>query len=239
MMRTGNPALRGDIFTGYGLSGTDAMTIQGTVNKTFVLLFLAMISAFWAWTNPVSAVPFMVPAVIAGFITALITVFKKEWAPVTAPVYALAEGVFLGTFSLMFEVRYPGIVPQAIALTFGTLLCLLAAYRSGLIKVTDNLRLGIISATGAIALVYFVSFILSLFGARPSFIYGSGIFGILFSVVVVAVAALNLVLDFDFIERGAESGAPVYMEWYGAFGLMVTLIWLYIEILRLLSKSRR
>ncbi|HEX9723391.1 MAG TPA: Bax inhibitor-1/YccA family protein, partial [Vicinamibacteria bacterium] len=163
------------------------------------------------------------------------------WSPVTVPIYALLEGLFLGAISSMFEQMYPGIVIQAVGLTFGTLFALLFAYKSGLIKATENFKLGVVAATGAVALIYMASIVLSFFGTSIPYIHESGTIGILFSLAVVVIAALNLVLDFDFIETGAERGAPKYMEWYGAFGLLVTLIWLYLEMLRLLSKlnSRR
>ena len=173
---------------------------------------------------------------IGGFILAMVTVFKKTWSPVTAPLYALVEGFFLGAISAVFELKYPGIVFQAVVLTFGTLGALLAAYRSGLIRATENFKLGVVAATGGIALVYLVSMGLRLFGKDIPLIHESGLVGIGFSLFVVEIAALNLVLDFDFIESGVEAGAPKYMEWYGAFGLMVTLVWLYIEFLRLLAK---
>jgi len=169
-------------------------------------------------------------------ITAFVTVFKKEWSPVTAPVYAVLEGFALGGISAILEARYEGIVIQAVALTFGTAGCLLIAYKSGIIKATENFKLGVFAATGAIGLIYLIGWIMSFFGTSIPAIHENGLIGIGFSLVVVTVAALNLVLDFDFIEKGAEHGAPKFMEWYAAFGLMVTLIWLYLEILRLLSK---
>ena len=175
---------------------------------------------------------------IAGFVVALVTVFKKNWAAVTGPLYAAAEGLFLGGFSALMEAQYPGIVLQAVGLTFGTLFGLLVAYKSGLIRATENFKLGVVAATGGIFVVYLATMGLGFFGVHIPYIHQSGWIGIGFSLFVVIVAALNLVLDFDFIERGAQSGAPHYMEWYAAFGLMVTLIWLYIEILRLLAKSR-
>jgi len=168
----------------------------------------------------------------------LVTIFVKTWAPVTSPLYAVCEGLALGGISAMFEAQYPGIVIQAVALTFGTLFGLLMAYRSGLIKATENFKLGVVAATGSIFLIYLVGFVLGFFGIAIPYIHQSGTIGILFSLFVVVVAALNLVLDFDFIESGVASGAPKYMEWYAAFGLMVTLIWLYLEILRLLAKLR-
>jgi uncharacterized YccA/Bax inhibitor family protein len=244
MMRTANPALNDNTFTGYGRSVAlgDSMTIQGTVNKTVVLLLLALLTATWTWrwyyTANDSLAIWIFGGAIGGFIVAMITVFKKQWAAMTAPLYALLEGLVLGGISSLLEARYPGIVIQAVGLTFGTLFGLLFAYKSGLIRATENFKLGIVAATGGIALVYLATMLLGFFGIRMPYIHESGQIGIGFSLFVVIVAALNLVLDFDFIETGAAQGAPKYMEWYGAFGLMVTLIWLYIEILRLLSKIR-
>jgi uncharacterized YccA/Bax inhibitor family protein len=240
MMRSGNPALQGDVFTGVGAYDREgAMTIQGTVNKTFILLALTVFAASLIWSNPITLKPFLFPSFIVGSIVALVTIFKKTWSPITSPIYAFIEGIVLGGISAMMEKQYPGIVFQAIILTFGTLFSLLIAYKSRLIRVTENFRLGIVAATGGIVLIYFVSIIMGFFGARIPFIHESGPIGIGFSLFVVVIAALNLVLDFDFIEKGSEIGAPKYMEWYGAFGLMVTLIWLYLEILRLLAKTRR
>ena len=253
MMRTSNPALNDNTFSGAGAYASgETMTIQGTTNKTFVLLFLLICGAVWIWgqvSQPVinddypvqtAAVvgPWLFGGMIAGFILAMVTVFKKEWSPYTAPLYAICEGVVLGAISAFAEMSYPGIVSQAVMLTFGTLFCLLGAYKSGLIKPTENFKLGLFAATGAICLVYLVTMVLGFFHVQVPMIYGSGPIGIVFSLVVVTIAALNLVLDFDFIEQGASRGAPKYMEWYGAFGLMVTLIWLYLEILRLLMKMR-
>lgn len=247
-MRSSNPVLSADAFRGLpAAAASDAMTINGTVNKTALSLLILLATATWTWSlgsagplethgNPAAAMPWTMVGVVGGFIVAMITAFKKEWSPVTAPAYAALEGLALGGISVMFETRYPGLVSQAVFLTFGTLGALLFAYRSGYIAVTDNLRLGIVAATGGIALVYLVGFVMSFFGTGIPMIHGSGMVGIGFSLVVVGVAAMNLVLDFDFIEKGAAAGAPKYMEWYGAFGLMVTLVWLYMEILRLLSK---
>jgi uncharacterized YccA/Bax inhibitor family protein len=246
IMRTANPALNDKTFPGLGYTGAGdmVMRIQGTVNKTGVLLALTLLAAAWVWKmffesgNPATVTPWMIGGAIGGFVVALVTVFKKEWAGATAPVYAVLEGLFLGGISAVFEARFPGIVIQAVGLTFGTLFCLLMAYKSGLIKVTENFKLGVVAATGGIALMYFVTIILGFFGVNVPFIQGSSPLSIGISVFIVIIAALNLVLDFDFIEHGAAAGAPKYMEWYAAFGLMVTLIWLYIEILRLLSKLR-
>ncbi len=226
------------------MAGAEVMTVSGTVNKTALALLLLFITASFVWNQATAGAPvglWIGVGVIGGLITALITVFKRTWAPITTPAYAALEGLALGGISAMFEANYPGIVSQAVFLTFGTLGALLLAYRSGLIKATENFKLGIVAATGGIFFVYMIGFILSLFGSGIPLIHSSGTFGILFSVFVVVIAALNLVLDFDFIEEGAEQGAPKYMEWYATFGLMVTLIWLYLEILRLLAKlqSRR
>ncbi len=238
-MRSGNPALRANTFTKVrAVSSANAMSIQGTVNKTFILLFITLFSASWVWDKPVYFLPYLWPALIAGMIVAFVTIFKKAWSPVTAPIYALIEGVVLGVLSALMERNYPGIVIQAVGLTFSILFCLLIAYKSRMIKVSDNFRLGVVAATGGIALLYIVSMVMRVFGTSIPFIHESGLIGIGFSLFVIVIASLNLVLDFDFIEKGAEYGAPKYMEWYGAFGLIVTLIWLYMEILRLLAKLR-
>jgi len=244
-MRSGNPALGQNTFLDIGsgrMVGEQTMTLDGTVNKTGLLLLLIVLSASYTWsmyTGPESApamLPFLLAGGIGGLIVALITVFKKEWAPVTAPIYALLEGLLLGGLSAMMEARFPGIVIQAVGLTFGTLGALLLAYRSGLIRATENFKLGVVAATGGIFLLYMVNIVMGFFGHSIGFIHNSGWMGIGFSAFVVVIAALNLVLDFDFIEQGVEAGAPKHMEWYGAFGLIVTLVWLYLEILRLLSK---
>lgn len=243
-MRTANPALNARTFAN-SASVSDpsrAMTIQGTVNKIIFMLALLLVPASWMWGqffssgNPQEIMTWLFVGFLGGFIVALVTIFKKQWAPITAPLYAVLEGLALGGISAFFESRFPGIVIQAVALTFGTLFCLLLAYKSGIIKATENFKLGVVAATGGIGLIYVVTFILGFFGIRVPFIHESGLIGIGFSVFVVIIAALNLVLDFDFIEKGSQSGAPKFMEWYAAFGLMVTLIWLYIEILRLLAK---
>ena len=247
MIRSGNPALKESTFLDLG-SGTvvsrdgGAMTLNGTVNKTGVLLLLCVITAAFAWMQVSSpagvanAGIYVWGGAIGGLVLALVTTFKKTWAPVTAPLYALVEGFFLGAISAMFEQRFPGIVFQAVLLTFGTLFALLFAYRSGLIKATENFKMGVVAATGGIFLVYLATIVLGFFGINIPMIHDNGIIGIGFSLFVVVIAALNLVLDFDFIETGVEQGAPKYMEWYGAFGLLVTLVWLYLEILHLLAK---
>jgi uncharacterized YccA/Bax inhibitor family protein len=244
LMRTSNPALNDQAFRGAGVAIGEPMTLQGTVNKTGMLLLCVIATAAWTWNifmhthSQESAMSLAMVGGIGGFIVALVTIFKKTWAPVTAPIYALLEGLVLGGISAMFELRFPGIAIQAVSLTFGTLAVLLLVYRSGVIPVTENFKLGVVAATGGIALFYLATIVLGFFGVHFTTINGSGPIGIGFSIFVVIIAALNLVLDFDFIENAVGVGAPKYMEWYAAFGLMVTLIWLYFEILRLLSKLR-
>jgi uncharacterized YccA/Bax inhibitor family protein len=246
MMTTSNPAFTGKTFdVGGSYVGSDArMTISGTINKAGILMLCVLGTAMFTWTqfytegDIASIGVYTMVGAVGGLIMALATVFKKEWSPVTAPIYALLEGLFLGALSATLEVRYPGIAIEAVALTFGTCFALLLAYRSGLIRPTQKFQMGIVAATGGIAIVYLASMVLGLFHVQVPGIFGNGPIGIIFSLVVVCIAALNLILDFNMIEQGALQGAPKYMEWYSAFGLMVTLIWLYLEIIRLLSKLR-
>ena len=248
-MRSGNPALQESTFLDLG-TGTvvrhdaGAMSLNGTVNKTGILLLLTVITATFAWSQTMTpsgeiaagAGVYLWGGAIGGLVLALMTVFKKTWSPVTAPLYAVVEGFFLGAISAIYNAQFQGIVMQAVMLTFGIMFALLFAYRSGMIKATENFKLGVVAATGGVALIYLATIGLGLFGIKIPYIHESGLIGIGFSLVVVVIASLNLVLDFDFIEKGVEVGAPKYMEWYGAFGLMVTLVWLYLELLRLLSK---
>jgi len=233
--RSGNPVLTKNAFTSSS-DISETMTINGTVNKTAISLLLLVGTGYLTFSSINSGL--LIACGIGGFILAIVTVFKKEWAPITVPIYAILEGALLGGISFMYNSLYDGIVTDAIFLTVGILLSLLVAYRSGLIKATENLKLGIVAATGGIAIVYLINFVMGFFGSSMGVmqIDNASPMSIGFSVVVVIIAALNLVLDFDFIEEGAEKGAPKYMEWYGAFGLLVTLIWLYLEILRLLAK---
>ena len=246
-MRSSNPALPADTFSNLRSRTelSDAMTVQGTVYKTLLLLMLVMLSAGWTWMkfyqsgdNGGIATPWIAIGALGGFVMALVTVFKKEWAPITAPIYALLQGLFIGGISAQLETVYPGIVIQAAGLTFGTLFAMLLAYQSGLIRATEKFKMGVVAATGGIMIVYLVSFVLSFFGIQPSFLYSSSLLSIGISLFVIVIAALNFIIDFDFIEQGARQNVPKYMEWYGAFAMMVTLIWLYIEFLRLLSKLR-
>jgi uncharacterized YccA/Bax inhibitor family protein len=241
-MRTSNPALKDNTFTGVRAApGEAAMTLQGTATKSLVLILLTVFSAAFTWNAVASGnVGILVPATlvggIGGLIVALITIFKPRASPYTAPIYAALEGLLLGGISAMYNQRFAGLPLQAVALTFGVFMALLIVYRTGLIRATENFRLGVVAATGGIAIMYLLSFVLGFFGVRMSFLHDSSPLSIGISLVVVVVAALNLVLDFDFIERGVEQRAPKFMEWYAAFGLLVTLVWLYLELLRLLSK---
>ena len=244
LMRTSNPILNDRVFRGQTMTFGESMTVQGTVNKTGILLLLALLTSAYTWHlafsgNTLAVMPLMWVGLIGGFIAAIVTSFKMDWSPFTAPIYALFEGLALGGISAVFDMRFHGIAFEAVCLTFGVMFVLLLAYKSRLIRVTQKFRLGVVAATGAIFLFYMVEMILGFFhvGLGPvNAVNGSGMIGIGFSLLVVGIASLNLVLDFDFIDRGAQSGAPKYMEWYGAFGLMVTLVWLYLEILNLLAK---
>ena len=232
--RSGNPSLNKNTFKSFSITDEKQMTLDGTVNKTGISLLLLMLTATYTWNSP--SLGLMVLGGVGGFIVAIITHFKRHLSSITVPLYAILEGLLLGGLSSMFEQLFPGIVSQAIFITFGILASLLIAYKSGLIKPTENFKLGVAAATGGIFFIYLISWVMSLWGSSIPLIHSSSTFGIVFSVIVIIIAALNLVLDFDFIEQGVEMGSPKYMEWYGAFGLMITLIWLYLEILRLLVK---
>ncbi|MBH5319704.1 Bax inhibitor-1/YccA family protein [Paenibacillus sp. GSMTC-2017] len=239
--RSGNPTLKDDTFQGSGHYSTgERMTIEGTVNKTFIMLAILLGAAVVTWSmhmkGDANTLGFMIGGAIAGIVLALIISFVPKTAPFLVPIYAACEGLFLGALSARYETKFDGITLQAALLTMCVFLALLVAYKFRLIQATRNFRLGVFAATAGIALMYLASFGLGFFGITVPFLHESNWIGIGISLVIVVVAALNLVMDFDFIEQGAEHGAPKYMEWYGAFGLMVTLVWLYIEMLRLLSK---
>lgn len=244
-MRSANPALNDSTFE-FAAPATNAMTLSGTVTRCFFLLALCIGAAAYTWWQTIlgpgqvaaNTSLYLTGGAVVGLLFSLITIFKPTVAPYTSPIYALAEGVFLGALSATFEAKFPGIAAQAAGGTFGTFAGLLLAYSTGLIKPSENFKLGIVAATAGIGLLYLASMLLGFFGISIPYIHESGLIGIGFSVFVVVIAALNLVLDFDFIENGCEQGAPRYMEWYAAFGLLVTLVWLYIEMLRLLSKVR-
>ena len=237
MIRSGNPALNKKTFENLTNTGEGVMTLDGTVNKTAIGLILLMVAAYYTYSS--QNLSFIWPGFIGGFILAIITIFKKEWSPITVPIYAVLEGLALGGISSIYAHEYTGIVQQAIFLTFGIFFTLLFAYKTKIIKATENFKLGVFAATGGIAIVYLVSFVMSMFGGGSLSVMdpsNSSLMSIGFSLFVVVIASLNLVMDFDFIEDASEKGVPKYMEWYGAFGLLVTLVWLYLEILRLLSK---
>ena len=253
--KSSNPVLGKNIFEKANSQAgaySEVMTINGAVNKTALLLLFVVLSAFYTWSKffgayspelpnaGVSAVvPLMLIGGIGGFIMAIVTSFSPRKSAIFAPIYAALEGMFLGGLSAILEAQMPGLILRAVALTFAVFLGMLFVYRSGLIKVTDRFRRGVIGATIGVAIAYMISWIAGMFGASTGFMFQGGTMGIIISLVVVGIAAFNLLLDFDFIERGARGGAPKYMEWYAAFGLMVTLVWLYVEILRLLSRLNR
>jgi uncharacterized YccA/Bax inhibitor family protein len=242
-LKSGNPALSDKTFQGLPRSDVP-MTMAGTINKTAMLLALLLIGAGWVWNlffssdQPDAVVPYLWVGILGGFVVAMVTILRKEVSPYTAPIYAVLEGLALGGISAIYEKRFPGIALQAVGLTIGTLFCMLALYRFQIIKVTENFKMGVVAATGGIAVLYLVDLVLMFFGHPISMIHEGGVVGVGFSLIVVGIAALNLVMDFDFIYQGVSHKSPKYMEWYAAFGLVVTLVWLYLEILRLLGKSR-
>ncbi len=248
-MGSGNPVLNNRTFraadTGAEATGAPAMTMAGTVNRTALLLVILVAAAGFIWTifEPRDAAamrPWMLGGGLAVAVIAAITVWKKTWAPFTTPVYAVVKGLFIGATSANLEARFPGVVLQAVMLTFAVLAVLLLIYRTGVIKVSRNFRIAVLAATGAIVLLYLVNLGMRLFGYDGiGFIHEATPLGIAFSAFAVIMASLNLVLDFDFIEKGVARGAPKYMEWFAAFGLLVTLVWLYVEILRLLTKVNK
>ena len=237
--RSGNPVLTSNAFNTTAIS-SETMTINGTVNKTFLSLTLLMVTGYYTFMSGQIMSGFAIFSLIAAFIVAIITMYKKEWSPITVPIYAILEGIGLGWISYSFNSLYDGIVLSAICITVSILLAMLMIYRSGLIKPTENFKLGVAAATGGIFVLYMINFVMSFFGSQMGImnIQNASLMSIGFSLFVIVIAALNLVVDFDFIEEGAEKGAPKYMEWFGALGLMVTLVWLYLEILRLLAKLR-
>jgi len=244
LFKTSNPALNEKTFEGRVAVAGETMTLQGTVNKTGVLLLCVVITSAWTWgiahsQAPEAALPWMMGGLIGGLVFALVTIFKKEYSPITAPIYALCEGLVLGGISALLERSYPGIAIQAMGLTFGVTAVMLMLYRTGVLRATPKFTVGVVAATGGIFVVYMVDLVLGIFGRHVPLLNSAGPLGIGVSAVIVIIAALNLILDFDFVETGVHARAPKYMEWYGAFGIMVTLVWMYMEILRLLSKVRQ
>lgn len=246
LTRTGNPGLNQRTFSGLPRADlAEAMTLQGTINKSFLLLVVLLGAALWPWSqffssgNPAVVLPAMLGGGIVGLVLALIISFKAPLAPYLSIPYAACEGLVIGGISAVLEKRYPGIAIQAVGLTLGVMAALLLAYTLGIIRVTQRFRAIVVGATGAIALLYLVAIVLGMFHLPVAFLNDASPLSMGVSLVIIGVAALNLVLDFDLIETGVAQAAPRYMEWYAAFGLLVTLVWLYMEILRFLSKARQ
>ncbi|MEI6391202.1 MAG: Bax inhibitor-1/YccA family protein [Verrucomicrobiota bacterium] len=237
-METSNPLLKRESAFASSWSRGDTMTLQGVINKTGILLLLCMGSAAFAWTHPALRGPLMLVGLIGGFIACLVGIFKPTTSPVAAPVYALLEGLALGAISQVMQQRYPGIVVNAMLLTFGVLGLMLMLYTSRTIRVTDRLVKGVFAATAAVALVYLVDIVMNMFGARMPLIHETGWLGIGISLVIVGIAAFNLLIDFAVVEDNVNRSSPRYMEWYCGMALLVTLVWLYLELLRLLAKLR-
>jgi len=248
IFKSGNPALSAKNFekTIPTIGDSGVMTERGTLNKFGLLMILVLGSASFTWkaaADGVNIMPWVIGSAIGGLVIALVLAFRPQWASTLAPVYALVEGVFVGGISAYYNDAFsqiaPNIVMQAVGITFGVVIAMFGLYRFGVIKATQKFKAIVFTATAGIAVFYLLAFVLRFFNIDMPLIHSSGTWGIVFSLVVVAIAALNLILDFDMIEQGSAMGAPKYMEWYGAFGLLVTIVWLYIEILRLLSKVAR
>jgi len=244
IFKSGNPALNEKVFQNtLAVPGSDVMTERGTLNKFFFLFLMVMAAASFTWKafhDGKDVFPWMMGAAIGSLIIAIVMGFKREWASYLAPAFGLLEGVFVGGISAVynnvFEKTAPGIVMQAVLLTFGAVIAMFLLYRFRIIQATEKFKSIIFVATAGIAIFYVLALVLRFFNIDIAFIHQGSMLGIVFSLVVVCVAALNLILDFDMIEKGSAMGAPKYMEWYGAFGLLVTIVWLYLEILRLLAK---
>jgi uncharacterized YccA/Bax inhibitor family protein len=243
LFQSNNPVFNEKVLQKVGSHSTEgAMTIKGTINKMAFLLLLVMAAAVYAWGAPArqqDIMPFLWGGALGGFALAIVISIKKEWAPYLAPAYALAEGLFLGVISVLYSSLYDGIVLQAVGITFATFLAMLILYRTRIIRATEKFKAIVYTATAGIAIFYLLALVLGFFNINIPFLHEGSTIGIIFSLVVVAVAAMNLIINFDLIETGAAQGAPKYFEWYASFGMLVTLVWLYLEILRLLSKLNR
>jgi len=244
LFKSGNPTLSEKSFkqTGY-IDYENSMTVRGTLNKFGFMFLMLMGTAFYSWkefADGGDVQPLIWGGALGGLAVALVIVFKKEWSPWLAPLYALLEGLFIGAISAYyneaFAEKMPNIIMNAVGLTFGTAIAMYFLYSFKIIQATEKFKEIIFTATAGIAIFYLISMVLRMFGVQMAFLHEGSAMGIGFSLIVVAIAALNLILDFDMMEQGAAAGAPKFMEWYGAFGLMVTIVWLYLEILRLLSK---
>jgi uncharacterized YccA/Bax inhibitor family protein len=244
LFKSGNPTITEKLFEKSLTAGAEhTMTVRGTMNKFGFMFLMVMATAFYTWNafnGGQDVMGYMLTGAIGGLVVALVIVFKQQWAGYLAPAYALLEGLFVGGISAYYNAQFESVAPyiiiQAVGLTFGTAISMFALYQFKVIQATEKFKSVVIMATMGIAVFYLISFVLRMFGISIPFIHEGSTFGIIFSLVVVVVAALNLILDFDMIEKGSQMGAPKYMEWYGAFGLMVTIVWLYLEILRLLGK---
>jgi len=237
-METSNPLLKREGAFIPSMAQTEVMSLQGVINKSGILLLLCLGSAAFAWTHPEIRGPLLVVGLVGGLIACLVGIFKPTTCPVTAPLYALLEGLVLGAISYVFQTQFRGIVVNALLLTFGVLALMLMLYTSRTIRVTSGLAKGIFAATAAVGIVYFIDILLNMFGMRMPLIHQGGVFGIGISVVIAGIAAFNLLLDFAVIENAVNSRSPRYMEWYCGMSLLITLVWLYLEILRLLAKLR-
>lgn len=245
ILKSGNPALSGKTFQNITLTdASGTMTVKGTLNKFGFMTVMLLAGAMFSWKafydGASYAQPLMWIGIIGGLITALIMAFKKEWSPFLAPAYGVLEGLFLGAISAMynyiFAERMPNIITNAVGLTLGTAVAMFFLYRFGIIRATERFKSIILTATMGIGIFYLIVMVIRMFGVEVAFMHDSSPLGIGISLFIVGIAALNLIMDFDMIEQGAAQGAPKYFEWYGAFGLMVTIVWLYLEILRLLSR---
>jgi uncharacterized YccA/Bax inhibitor family protein len=245
IFKGGNPAISEKTFEQVQLHDGELMTVNGTMNKFGIMFIMLLAGAWFTWSmfyqqGPQAVMPWMWGSLIAGFVIALVIIFKKTWAPYLALGYALCQGLFLGAISayydFAFAASYPSIIMHAVLLTFGTAAAMYLLYRTGVIKATNKFKKVVVIATAGIGIFYLIAIVMRLFGTQMPYLHDNGPIGIGISLFIVAIAALNLVLDFDMIDQGAAQGAPKYFEWYGAFGLMVTIVWLYLEILRLLSK---
>jgi uncharacterized YccA/Bax inhibitor family protein len=247
LFKSGNPTLSEKRFRDTVLDEVvtheNAMTVKGTLQKFGFIFLMTMGTAFYSWKEYAkgeNVTPLIIGGAIGGLVVAIVLMFKKEWSPYLAPLYGLCQGLFVGAISASYNYALAGVAPNiiinAVGLTFGTAIAMYLLYSFRIIQATQKFKAVIVTATAGIAIFYVITFILSFFGIRIPFLHEGSVLGIGFSVFVVAIAALNLILDFDMIENGAALGAPKYMEWYGAFGLLVTIVWLYLEILRLLSK---
>lgn len=239
-IRSGNPTMRTLTRQMPTAAAGERMSVGGTVGKTALLFLLLAMTAGWCWHRfftggPAAVEPFILVGALGGLALGLATSFKPNWAHITAPLYAILEGLFVGAISALLTARYGAIVMHAVLLTFGVMVTMLTLYTSGVIKVTRKFQMGVMAATGGVMIFYLVTWILGLFHVHTGYLFYGSTTSLVVSVAILVIAALNLVLDFAFIDEASRNGAPKYMEWYGAFALTVTLVWLYLEALRLMA----